>query len=246
MNLDQIAAILEGLEETIISRFIDRAQFRINAQVYRPGASGFTGEEEDSLLDIRLRYQEHMDSLFGRFCQPEERPFTAALPEPLRTVRLPANPLKIADYNAVNITAKIKAAYIALLPKICPTGSDGQYGSSVEHDVFALQALSRRIHYGAFFVAEAKYRSDPDEYARLIAAGGVSELEKKLTRPEVEKMIIERVSVKVHKLQADINTAVRNVIEVGCVSDFFASTIIPLTKEGEVRYLLNREQTQGP
>ncbi len=242
MNLDQIAAILEGLEETIISRFIDRAQFCTNPRVYRPGESGFSGEAEDSLLDIRLRYQERMDSLFGRFCQPEERPFTSVLPEPLRDVTLPSNPLTIADFDKINVTAEIKEAYLKLLPRICSPGSDGQFGSSVEHDVFALQALSRRIHYGAFFVAEAKFRGNPEEYSRLIAAGDRTEIEKKLTRPEVEKMIIERVSVKVNKLQADINTAVRNVIEVDCVSDFFAETIIPLTKEGEVRYLLHRER----
>ena len=40
------------------------------------------------------------------------------------------------------------------------------------------QALSKRIHYGQF-VAEAKFRSHPDEYAELIRAndaGGILEL----------------------------------------------------------------------
>lgn len=40
---------------------------------------------------------------------------------------------------------------------ITEVGDDGNYGSSAMYDVFCLQALSRRIHFGKF-VAEAKFR----------------------------------------------------------------------------------------
>ena len=39
-GLDTIAAHLEGLEETIISKLIDRAQFAQNLVVYEQGKSG--------------------------------------------------------------------------------------------------------------------------------------------------------------------------------------------------------------
>lgn len=40
---------------------------------------------------------------------------------------------------------------------IAAPGDDGNYGSAATLDVLALQALSKRIHYGKF-VAEAKFR----------------------------------------------------------------------------------------
>ena len=62
----------------------------------------------------------------------------------------------VDDFEAVNLSADILSAYRAMVPRICPPGDDGQYGSSVEHDVHALQAIAHRIHYDAMYVAEAK------------------------------------------------------------------------------------------
>ena len=84
LNLSTIAAQLEGLEETIIQKLIDRAQFAANAAAYRPGESGFASAGDKSLFDLRLRYQEEMDAAFGRFKVPEERPFHSDLPDPHR------------------------------------------------------------------------------------------------------------------------------------------------------------------
>lgn len=44
-----------------------------------------------------------------------------------------------------------------LLAAIAAPGDDGNYGSAATLDLLALQALSKRIHYGKF-VAEAKFR----------------------------------------------------------------------------------------
>lgn len=92
-DLNVIATMLEGLEETIIARLIDRAQFAANKVIYLSGQSGFRsdqpGSHELSLLDLRIRFQEEMDSQFGRFHVPEERPFSTDLPPSRRTVNLP-------------------------------------------------------------------------------------------------------------------------------------------------------------
>ena len=169
-DLDKIATDLEGLEETIIARLIDRAQFRRNRIAYQPGKSGFKGETELSLFALRLKFQEEMDACFGRFAVPEERPFNQNLPDAKRIVRLPENCLRLANYDAVNLTGKILASYLDLVPRICAAGDDAQYGSSVEHDVYAIQAISRRIHYGAMYVAESKYLSDPETFGKAIDA----------------------------------------------------------------------------
>lgn len=239
-DLDKIATDLEGLEETIIGRLIDRAQFRQNRIAYEPGKSGFEGETELSLFALRLKFQEEMDACFGRFAVPEERPFNKNLPKARRTVSLPDNCLRLSDYNLVNLTGKILASYLDLVPQICTAGDDAQYGSSVEHDVYAIQAISRRIHYGAMYVAETKYLSNPATFRKAIDGRDSRTLENLLTRPEVERLILLRVQEKVKVLQAAAKANTRIIIDPGVVGNYYAAHIIPLTKEGEILYLINR------
>jgi chorismate mutase len=239
-DLERIAADLESLEETIIAKLIDRAQFCRNRAAYRPGKSGFTGEAELSLFLLRLKYQEEMDARFGRFCVPEERPFNRGLPASQRTVTLPEHCLKIRDFDAVNLTADILASYLQRVPVICRPGDDGQHGSSVEHDVYAIQAIARRIHYGAMYVAESKYRAAPDTFQRAADQNDTEALMDLLTRPQVEARILRRVREKTAALQAPARTNTRHVIDPDTVCDYYADQIIPLTKTGEVRYLLKR------
>jgi chorismate mutase len=245
VDLPLIAARLEGLEETIIHRLIDRAQFAANSPAYQPGASGFPESANASLFELRLRYQEQMDAPFGRYHVPEERPFHRDLPNAERQVQLPPSPLRISDLEAVNLTREIASAYLEFLPELCDVENrdiedDGHYGSSVEHDVLAIQALARRVHFGALYVAESKYRSSPDEFRRLIESGDRERILRAITRPEVEKRILTRVAEKVDYIQATANRAVRKVVRPGAVLTLYRSVVIPLTKEGELRYLFQR------
>lgn len=240
LDLDTIAGTLESLEETIIFRLIDRAQFAANAIAYQPGASGFRGEDRRSLFELRLRSQESMDAEFGRFHVPEERPFTRDLPCAKRAVTLPDTGLAPLDYEAVSLCATILRRYRVLIPRICASGDDGQYGSSVEHDVQALQAIARRVHYGALYVAESKYRDDPPGYRRLIERADTAAMMAKLTRAAVETRIIERIRAKAAQAQERVNLQLRRVIDPEVIVEFYRDTVIPLTKEGEIAYLLHR------
>jgi chorismate mutase len=240
--LAKISALLEGLEETIIFKLIDRAQFRHNPTVYEKGKSGYSGAHDESLFSLRLRFQEEMDALFGRFCLPEERPFCKKLPGPRRKPALPPTGLVLKDCNEVNLSAKIVTAYMDLVPQICRSGDDGHHGSSVEHDVYALQAIARRIHYGSLYVAESKFRADPKRYGAMIQERSAEGILALLTRRDVEETIIARIRDKVAVTQARVNQTIRHVVEPDCILRFYRDCIIPLTKEGEVLYLLNRRQ----
>ncbi|MFP4375974.1 MAG: chorismate mutase [Spirochaetales bacterium] len=245
VDLPLIAARLEGLEETIIHRLIDRAQFAANAPAYNAGESGFPDAGAMSLFDLRLRYQEEMDSPFGRYHVPEERPFHRDLPQAQRHVQLPPSPLHIADLESINLTREIALAYLGFLPELCDVENrdiedDGHYGSSVEHDVLAIQALARRIHFGALYVAESKYRSAPDTFRRMIDEEDRAGILKGITRPEIEERILKRVAEKVDYIQATANREVRKVVRPRAVLSLYRSVVIPLTKEGEVRYLYQR------
>jgi chorismate mutase len=239
-DLTKISALLEGLEETIIFKLIDRAQFRRNPTVYEKGKSGFDGAHNESLFTLRLRHQEKMDALFGRFCVPEERPFCTHLPGSRRKLSIPRTGLTLGDINAVNLGAMILDLYLDLVPRVCINGDDGHYGSSVEHDVYALQAIARRIHYGALYVAESKYRSDPKRYGAMIRAADAQGILALLTRREVEETIAARIREKVEQTQARVNRKIRHVIDPDIILQFYRDCIIPLTKEGEVMYLIQR------
>jgi len=241
LNLDHIASRLEGLEETIIHRLIDRAQWCVNEAAYAPGQSGFASDSSRTLFELRLLHHEEMDAKFGRFCVPEERPFNSGLPKPLRTVNIPETGLRIRDVDRVNFTSVVLSTYQLLLRNICQDGDDGQYGSSVEHDVYAVQAIARRLHYGALYVAECKFRGDPHGYRRLIKEKDQEALLEKLTRKEVEDKIIARVKEKVKSLQAKVNKAVRVAVKAEPIIVYYRDFLIPLTKQGQILYLLNRE-----
>ncbi len=240
ISLDQIAARLEALEETIIMRFIDRAQFAANSVAYERGRSGFSGAGDRSLFEVRLEAQERMDAEFGRYEVPEERPVNATLPAPRRTVHLPPSPLQISDYSIVSQSPAIRDAYLGCLSELCAAGDDGQYGSSVELDVYAIQAIARRVHFGALYVAEAKYRSNPVAYHEAAGSRDTERLTAMLTRSEVEQRIIDRLEKKVAYLQQHVNTDVRRVIGAEVIVTFYRKSVIPLTKRGQVAYLLNR------
>jgi len=245
LHLSEITRHLEGIEETIVFKLIDRAQYRANAVIYEKGKSGFEGSVEKSLFELRLRFQEEMDAQFGRFCVPEERPFTAMLPRPRRKVTLPETGLAIEEYDRINLTEDIVAGYRRFVGAFCAEGDDGQYGSSVEHDVYALQAIARRVHYGSLYVAECKFREAPALFGGLADARDSDGLLRQLTRKEVEDGIVLRVRAKAVAVQATVNTSIRRAIDPDVIVHFFRDCIIPLTKKGEVRYMLNRIKDHG-
>jgi len=245
VELPLIAARLEGLEETIIHRVIDRAQFATNAPAYKTGGSGFPDAAGASLFDLRLRDQESMDAPFGRYHVPEERPFHRDLPDAKRQVRLPPSPLRVTNLESINLTQEIVSAYLDFLPGLCDVENrdiedDGHYGSSVEHDVLAIQALARRVHFGALYVAESKYRSAPEQFQHMIDCEDREAILAAITRPEVEQRIVTRVAEKVDYIQATANRQVRKVVRPRAMLSLYRSVVIPLTKEGELRYLFQR------
>jgi chorismate mutase len=238
-DLTTIAAFLEGLEDSIIYKLLDRAQFGRNSKAYATGGSGFANFPEASTFAVRLRLQEEMDARFGRYYLPEERPFTRDLPIPERHIPL-RDEFPLANPQLINQSEPILATYLSLLDQICLNVDDGHYGSSVEHDVYALQAIARRIHYGAFYVSEAKFQQNPTLFMALIRAGDDAGIMAALTRPEVEERITLRLGQKVDAIQNMINPAVRRAIDSRVIVDFYRLTIIPLTKAGELAYFKHR------
>jgi chorismate mutase len=240
LRLDAIASHLAGLEETLIYKLLDRAQFAGNPGAYLPGQSRFQPAETGSLFELRLLYQETLDTQFGRYLIAEERPFHLGLPASRRIPPAADTGLVISDLETVNVSGPIRQAYLEWLPRLCGAGDDGQWGSSVEHDVICLQALARRIHYGALYVGESKFREEPVRFASLVAARDDAGLSEAITRAEVETRVLSRVRAKVEAVQSVSDPALRRLVDPETIVDFFRTAIIPLTKDGEIRYLYQR------
>jgi chorismate mutase len=129
-----------------------------------------------------------------------------------------------------------------MVPLFCEPGDDGHHGSSVEEDVYALQAISRRVHFGSLYAAESKFTADPEGFGMLIDAHDEQGLMDRLTRKDVEDRIIERIREKTEATQATVNRAIRRVINPDIIVQFYREIIIPITKKGQVLYLFNRKR----
>lgn len=225
-------------------------QFPLNKNIYIPGAVPGIPNGTLSFMDWYLMEQERLQSLIRRYESPDEYPFFPdAVQKPiLHSLAYP----RILHPNSVNVNDKIKRFYVdQFLPRVCPDfGGRGDrgvsqenYGSSATCDIACLQALSRRIHFGKF-VAESKFQSETDRFTRLIRAGDRDGLGDAITNQAVEKKVLERLKLKAQTYGTDpsieANAGDQVKINVDAVVSMYKDFVIPLTKEVEVEYLMQR------
>jgi chorismate mutase len=234
------------LEDTITFHLIERVQFPLNGTIYKAGALRILNSNL-SFLDWTLREREKLDSLIRRFQSPDEYPF---FPDALQTPILqPLHYPKILHKNDVNVNQKIKDHYIQhFLPAACADfgrkdrgETEENYGSAATADILCLQALSRRIHFGKF-VAESKFQTEPERFTKLIQAEDRDGIGAAITNEAVEKKVLERLRLKAQTYGTDPSTGAEgpNKINVDQVVAMYADFVIPLTKEVEVEYLMQR------
>ncbi|MFH1038869.1 MAG: chorismate mutase [PVC group bacterium] len=234
--LSNIRSVLARLEETIIFELIERAQFRRNDIIYRPGALG-PALRGESLVGFHLYEIEKVHARMRRYTSPDEHPFFPDLPGPLLPpLHYAENPLRP---DSVNINPRIRAVYEKeIVPHVCRPGDDNQYGSSSMCDVTCLQALSKRIHYGKF-VAESKFRAAPSAFRELCVAGDAAGLMERITDPEVEAGVLSRVALKAKTYCRELtDEGGKAKIDPRIVVDIYRRWIIPLNKDVQVAYLL--------
>jgi len=221
-------------------------QFPLNGTIYKAGALRIPSSDL-SFLDWTLCEREKLDSLIRRFQSPDEYPFFPdALQEPILQ---PLHYPKILHKNNVNVNDKIKKSYIeSFLPVVCANfgredrgETEENYGSAATADINCLQALSRRIHFGKF-VAESKFQTETEKYTKLIKAGDRDGIGAAITNEAVEKKVLERLRLKARTYGTDpsIGAEGPGKINVDAVVTMYKDFVIPLTKEVEVEYLMQR------
>uniref|UniRef100_A0A6U4S705 chorismate mutase n=1 Tax=Hemiselmis andersenii TaxID=464988 RepID=A0A6U4S705_HEMAN len=259
LDLGHIRATLIRQEDTILFNLIERAQFKRNLPVYQPGADFLKGTGIGECYTKHLLGEtEAIHAKARRYTSPDEKSFTPAdkLPKPvLPALEIPENMKYLQSIN-VNINDKIYETYVGtIVPWICKEGDDGQYGSSAVCDILTLQAISKRIHYGTF-VAESKFRSQPEEYTKLIKAGDRDGIMALLTNSKVEELVIKRVQKKATAYGQEITDDSALIgpavpeeelsnykVNPTLMGKLYHDIIIPLTKDVEVDYLMQRAET---
>ncbi|KIY45640.1 chorismate mutase [Fistulina hepatica ATCC 64428] len=270
LSLDHIRSVLAGLEETIIFSLVERAQFAHNPRMYKPGTFdelkqlGFDG----SWLEWILKETETFQAKARRYTSPDEYPFTANLPDPiiaplpfpkfLHPNNINVNPSILSFYVHSIVPRVTRRATLALAAAKRARGivgdaeyeDDGNYGSTAIVDVQILQAISKRVHYGKF-VSEVKFIENPAAFISHIETRNRQALEGLITKPAVERKLLQRLAKKAatyalefspdgEVLQNGDSKPADGKLDVDGVVDLYESYIIPLTKEVEVDYLLQR------
>ncbi|CAG8495130.1 6059_t:CDS:2 [Dentiscutata heterogama] len=242
ISLERLRETLIRLEDTIIFALIERAQFSYNKPVYEPGFYKYKDCEdfEGSFLEYFLRESEKVHASIAkvrRYQSPDEYPFTTGpLPDPIIP---PLEYPQILKPNNININAKIMEFYVEkIVPSLCAMDDDQNYGSAATRDVF---------------VAEAKFR-DPElqpKYIEYIKSRDSKAIEELLTNKKVEEALLKRLKRKALIYGQDITEAgdfkldaehpsKYLKINVDLVVELYEKWVIPLTKEVEVSYLLER------
>ncbi|KAJ8507112.1 hypothetical protein ON010_g19004 [Phytophthora cinnamomi] len=132
-----------------------------------------------------------------------------------------------------------------ILPGLTTLASDDTaYGSTATADIAVLQALSKRIHFGKF-IAEAKFQAETERYTKLILANDADGIMDALTNLAVEQKVLERVKLKASTYGQDPNAPAAASdkdwkVNPQLISDLYRDFVMPLTKEVQVQYLLQR------
>ncbi|TDH67470.1 hypothetical protein CCR75_004130 [Bremia lactucae] len=254
VKLDDFRNVLIRQEETIIFALIERAQFPRNLEVYvnmkestSAAFGGLRGKYttfDGSLLDFMLLETEKLHALARRYTSPDENAFFPhLLPEPiLPIVEYP----RVLRPNRINVNSQIMIVYQEkILPGLtAPTSNDSVFGSTATADIAVLQALSKRIHFGKF-IAEAKFQAEMERYSKLILANNVLGIMEALTNIAVENKVLERVKLKASTYGQDPDAPATSngkyrKVDPQLISDLYRDFVMPLTKEVQVQYLLQR------
>ncbi len=243
--LENIRGVLARIEETILFALLERAQFRHNAIIYDADTQEITTPlQGQSLVGYFLHETEKLHAKLRRYTSPDEHPFFDDLPEPiLPELRYDENPL--VD-NDVNVNDRLRRIYEQkIVPRVCREGDDQQYGSSAVCDVACLQVLSHRVHYGKF-VAESKYRADPNRLLPAIDAQDADALMNLITDEGVEEHVLRRLRLKAETYCGDFDDPDSDpVLEAETAVEIYRRWIIPLNKQVQVLYLMQRGKRTG-
>ena len=275
LQLDHVRAHLLRQEDTIIFGWVRRGAYLRNSGLLAIGTSSPARPAEwqphHSALSWFLEQTERAHAAIGRYRAPDELPFTrqgaeasAAAVAVGPSLAAPPSPLP-AFADDIDFNAQVMASYLdVILDEVADVGEDdSQHGTCLLLDVAALQALSKRVHFGKY-VAEAKFRQERALFEPLIATGDRHGVRAALTHPAQEDAVASRVARKAAQMLANEAEAAASLGEGGAggnggagkgrqprltaeaVARLWRDVVMPLTKDVQVAYLMRRLEVAVP
>jgi chorismate mutase len=95
-------------------------------------------------------------------------------------------------------------------------------------------------------VAESKFQTEKEKFTQLIKDEDRAGIGAAITNEAVEKKVLERLGLKARTYGTDPSTGAEGTgkINVDAVVTMYKDFVIPLTKEVEVEYLMQRLQPE--
>jgi len=266
-DLNEIRRRLDAYDSEIDALMLERAERPLNSATYDPASKILSGPKSSMMhrysemvdqkvpcvnpectfrdyifnanfLDLSFITEDDDFATDGKFRVPEERPFSPFVPYELKAISENA-PEMFWEREYIDITHEIKNWYVnSALKRLCSQGDDGQYGEAADLDRKLLRAVSRRVHYAMFNVAEAKFQANREQFTAWINTGNSEDLAAELTDERRERIVCDGIKAKVLGLQRQGDHARK--IDPEMIVDFYKH-IISLTTAGEVYYLMMRD-----
>ncbi len=236
-SIEDIRKTLQNLEDTIIRGLCERSNYKQNleAYVYKSDIFQYNDKYTGSYFDYLFKKTECVQSIVGRYDCFYEKSYYKG--NPVSLVKRNYN-AKISEHiinfsDKINLNPHIKIFYLNFLNELCNEGDDVNYGDSVTSDIFNLQAISKRIHYG-ILVMESKYTNNKEKYDQYIKVNDDIGILKLLKNTVIEEKVLERIDIKSQKY---------GIKNPKIVVNFFRNFIIPMTINVELEYLFGRHST---
>jgi len=236
MELEKVRDRLIELEDIIIKGLCERANYKQNLEIYEHNAEQFKYKNnfEGTYFDFMFKQIENVHSIAGRYNCFDEKPFYKGLEECQvereYNSQIPDEILKFS--KKINFSPWIKIGYLNFINELCEEGEDANYGDTTLSDIFNLQAISKRIHYG-ILVMEAKYKDNQSQYDKLLSQNNDISIGSALKNVSVEQKVLQRVKEK------SIKNGFKNPNKI---VKFFKNCIIPMTIQVELDYIFSKKE----
>ncbi|MDE1870007.1 MAG: hypothetical protein KGH71_03415 [Candidatus Micrarchaeota archaeon] len=188
-SLKEIRVRLDQLTELTVSALKDRSRLSLNEPIYLKDAIAIEGKRGISLLDLSILSLESSQAIGGRFEYKDQHPLTEKELLPKSLVKRVVPKTDVLEMR-IPIKEELVGFYRSVLPEICMAGDDPTtYWQAALKDTEILGLMNERVTGISLFVAQAKYRSNPEIYSGQI---DVERLKETLRDSGRENAVVEK------------------------------------------------------
>lgn len=227
IDINELRARLDQLNELIIIGLKNRARFSLNAGTFTEKFSG-----KESWFFYRLKKEQSIDAEFGRYLYNDQSPIVYSKKQlPKSKVKAPAK-IEGIKQEPVDVSREIIALYKEILLELCEKKEDkSTYGETTKMDVDNILLYTERIVGLGEQVAGYKMQQNPI----ILKLTKAEDIRKQLVNLEREKEVIDKTVAIAQKYGITNTNAIRK----------FTQKIIDITTEVEIKRILSKRKEKN-